>query len=345
MRRLLAILIVPVLGALGAVPAPASASVPTSTSAAASPRPVSYVLPGDDAYPEGIAHDPRSPYFYVSSLTDGRIYRGDVRSPRTTVWLPGNAADGRTTAGGMKVDHRGRLIVAGGGTGYVWVYDTRTGALLHRFATAAPNPMLNDVALTANGDVYVTDSFQPTLYRIPAADLRGGTGTTRTLPSFLDLRGTSIDWNAGFNLNGLVVTHDQRHLIVADYNDGALHRIDLRRRTVRAIDLGGAAVHGDGLLVRGRTLYAVSNIDGNGNTVNVLRLNHRADRATLLGRLTDPALHGPSTAAFDGRDLLVVNFQYGAENPVLPYTVVRLGAGLPWPAVSEGRAKPDYRLS
>jgi len=289
-------------------------------------RPGSYVLAGDDAYPEGIARDPRGPYFYVSSLTDGRIYRGDVRSSRTTVWLAGNAADGRTTAGGMKVDRAGRLIVAGGGTGYVWVYDTRSGDLLHRFATGIPNSMLNDVALAANGDVYVTDSFQPTLYRIPAGQLRGGVGATAPLRPFVDLRGTSIDYDDGFNLNGLVVTPDQRYLIVADYNDGALHRVDLRRRTVSAIDLGGAAVHGDGLLIRGGLLYAVSNVDGNGDTVNVLRLHSQATRATLLARVTDPRLHGPSTAAFDGRDLLVVNFQYGATDPVLPYTVVRITA-------------------
>lgn len=288
-------------------------------------RPGSYVLAGDDAYPEGIARDPRGPYFYVSSLTDGRIYRGDVRSSRTSVWLPGNAADGRTTAGGMKVDAAGRLVVAGGGTGYVWVYDTRSGALLHRFATGTANPMLNDVALAANGDVYVTDSFEPTLYRITARQLLGGGGgATVPLRPFLDLRGTSIDYDDGFNLNGLVVTPDQRYLIVADYNDGALHRVDLRRRTVSAIDLGGAAVHGDGLLMRGDLLYAVSNLDGDGNTVNVLRLHPSAGRATLLARVTDPRLHGPSTAAFDGRDLLVVNFQYGASDPVLPYTVVRL---------------------
>ncbi|GAT64422.1 superoxide dismutase [Planomonospora sphaerica] len=133
-------------------------------------------------------------------------------------------------------------------------------------------------------------------------------------------------YTEGFNLNGITVTPDQRYLVVADYNDGVLHRVDLRRRTVKPIDLGGALVRGDGLLLRGRTLYAVSNADGDGDgdTVNVIRLDVRSGRGRLLARVTDPRLHGPSTAAFDGRDLLVVNFQYGATSPVLPYTVVRL---------------------
>nr|WP_260407954.1 SMP-30/gluconolactonase/LRE family protein [Planomonospora venezuelensis] len=316
-----AVLASPVGAAAAVTPAPAAVAV---AAPAPADRPGVYVLAGDDAYPEGIARDPKTPYFYVSSLTDGRIYRGDVRSPQTSVWLPGNAADGRTTAGGMKVDAAGRLIVAGGATGFVWVYDTRTGALLHRFATATPNSMLNDVAVAGNGDVYVTDSFQPTIYRIGAAELRGGSGATAPLRAFLDLRGTDVVYTEGFNLNGVAVTPDQRYLVVADYNDGVLHRIDLRRRTVRPIDLGGDPVRGDGLLIRGRTLYAVSNADGDGNTVNVIRLDARSGRGRLLERVTDPRLHGPSTAAFDGRDLLVVNFQYGAADPVLPYTVVRL---------------------
>ncbi|MBG0831837.1 SMP-30/gluconolactonase/LRE family protein [Planomonospora sp. ID67723] len=322
-HRLLSLAVAAVVLASSAGTASATATEAAGVAAQAD-RPGVYVLAGDDAYPEGIARDPRTPYFYVGSVTDGRIYRGDVRSPQTSVWLPGNAADGRTTAGGMKVDAAGRLIVAGGATGFVWVYDTRTGALLHRFATATPNSMLNDVAVAGNGDVYVTDSFQPTIYRIGAAELRGGSGATAPLRPFLDLRGTDIVYTEGFNLNGITVTPDQRYLVVADYNDGVLHRVDLRRRTVRPIDLGGALVRGDGLLLRGHTLYAVSNADGDGNTVNVIRLDVRSGRGRLLARVTDPRLHGPSTAAFDGRDLLVVNFQYGATSPVLPYTVVRL---------------------
>jgi sugar lactone lactonase YvrE len=299
--------------------APADASPSTH-------RPAAYVLAGDDAFPEGIARDPRTSTFYVGSVTDGRIYRGDVRSPQTTVWLPGNAAEGRSTAVGMKVDAGGRLIVAGGTTGYVWVYDTRTGALLHRFATA-PGAMLNDLDVAANGDVYITDSFQPTLYRIPAGQLGDRSGSTTALPAFLDLRGTGITYTEGYNLNGIVVTPDQRHLIVADYNDGVLHRIDLRRRTVDAIDLGGAAVHGDGLLIRGRTLYVIGPAGDQDGAANVVRLGRHADRGELVGRLTNPGVHGPSTAAFDGPDLLLVNFQYGASQPVLPYTVVRVRPG------------------
>ncbi|MEU0677237.1 hypothetical protein ABZ330_30915 [Streptomyces sp. NPDC006172] len=35
-------------------------------------------------------------------------------------------------------------------------------------------------------------------------------------------------------------------------------------------------------------------------------------------------MHSPSTAAFDGHDLLVVNFHFQIAEPKLPFDVVRI---------------------
>jgi sugar lactone lactonase YvrE len=282
-------------------------------------RPDSYRLPGDKTFPEGIARAPASPAFFVGSYADGTVFRGDVRAPDPQVFLP-PGADGRTSVMGMKVDRAGRLIVAGADTGKVWVYDTRTAALLHTFETGIPGSFVNDVAVAANGDVYVTDSLQPRLYRIAAAEL-AVPGTT-ALGVFRDLRGTAIDYQDGFNLNGIVVTPDQRALVVADYNDRKLYRIDRNNGDVAEIDLGGESVTGDGLLMRGRTLYAVSSEDG--DVIDVVDVDGTGTRGRLRERVAHPALLAPSTAAFDGPDLLVVNFQNGSEHPVLPFNVVRI---------------------
>jgi hypothetical protein len=37
-------------------------------------------------------------------------------------------------------------------------------------------------------------------------------------------------------------------------------------------------------------------------------------------------MHSPSTAAFDGCDLLIVNFQFQIADPKLPFDVVRVHA-------------------
>ncbi|MCR6648835.1 MAG: hypothetical protein NVV70_12125 [Cellulomonas sp.] len=78
-------------------------------------RPATYLLDpvgpaADDVYPEGVAA--HGGHFYVSSTTDGTIYRGDLDEPTATPFLPGGQ-DGRVIAVGLKVDGR-TLLVAGG---------------------------------------------------------------------------------------------------------------------------------------------------------------------------------------------------------------------------------------
>src|SRR5215213_2876530 len=85
-----------------------------------------YTLPGNAVFPEGIAYQPSSGAYFVSSNTDGTIYRGTLREPAATVFLP-PGGDGRTTAIGLKVDNRGRLFVSGAATGQMFVYDATTG--------------------------------------------------------------------------------------------------------------------------------------------------------------------------------------------------------------------------
>jgi hypothetical protein len=287
--------------------------------------PTSYTIPGDRTYPEGIARQQGTPYFYVGSTSDGTIYRGDVHQNATQVFLPGGQ-DGRVSVAGVKTDRAGRLIVAGGATGKVFVFDTRTRALLHVFGTGRSDVFLNDVALAPNGDAYISDSIHPALWHITAAQLRSRT-VQQPLRVGVDLSRSPMVYNDGFNGNGLVVTENGRYVLLADYNDYAFYRIDLRTHQVRPIDLGGAkGVSGDGLLLRGHTLTAVTELDHPEGQISVLKLSHDYTRAKLVRTVHGHRMHSPSTAAFDGRDLLIVNFQFQIANPKLPFNVVRVHA-------------------
>ena len=93
-----------------------------------------YTLPGAAVFPEGVTARGRT--FYVSSTTDGTIFRGRLDRPAAEVFLPGNQ-DGRTTAVGLEAA-RGWLFVAGGATGQVFVYDLGTRGLSAATPTAAP---------------------------------------------------------------------------------------------------------------------------------------------------------------------------------------------------------------
>ncbi|MFC9685531.1 SMP-30/gluconolactonase/LRE family protein [Streptomyces sp. NPDC056948] len=315
-----------VLGASApALAASRTAGKPTAAHAHAHhhPLPASYTIPGDKTYPEGIARQHGTPYFYVGSTSDGTIYRGDVHQPATKVFLPGGK-DGRTSVAGMKTDRAGRLIVAGGATGKVFVYDTRTRALLHVFDTGRTDVFLNDVALAPNGDAYISDSVHPALWHITAAELKSKR-VPLPLRVGVDLGKSPIDYNAGFNGNGLVVTGDGRYVLLSDYNDYAFYRIDIRTHEIVPIDLGGAkGISGDGLLLRGHTLTAVTELDHPEGQIATLKLSRDYTEAKLVRTLHGHGMHSPSTAAYDGHDLLIVNFQFQIADPKLPFNVVRV---------------------
>ena len=142
----------------------------------------------------------------------------------------------------------------------------------------------------------------------------------RQLPAeaWLDLTTTPIVYQAGFNLNGIVATPDDRYLIVSQTNTGELFRIDLATKAVVQIDLGGESVAGDGLALRGQTLFAVA-----GGLIVKVRLSDQFTSGDVLSRTGDASFSSPTTLAIARGRLLVVNSQFANQGgtPTLPFTV------------------------
>jgi sugar lactone lactonase YvrE len=279
--------------------------------------PTSYVLPGSNVFPEGIDYWPRTGQFFVSSTGDGSVLRGEFGNPTAS---PAFVAPTGVpfSAVGVAVDVKNALLyVAGGGVGDVRVADARTGAVLKTFTSGAGG-FLHDLAVARGGDVYVTDSFRPTLWRIPAGAPAGA------LEPWLDFTGTPVQYVTGeFNVNGIVETDNGRYLIVSQINIGKLYRIDKETKQVTLIDLGGQSVAGDGLELRGKILYAVEQTG-----VAKIRLNPGYASGTVLSRTSDPSFNWPTTAAFARGRLLVVNsqFQNAGGTPTLPFKVSSIPA-------------------
>ena len=275
-----------------------------------------YILPGPTVFPEGIAFDQRTGTVFVSSTTDGTIFSGDVSSETLTPFLPPRT-DGRTTAAGLAVDD-GRLYVAGGGTGLVFVYDIATGALIARLATGTSPTFINDIVIAKDGSAYVTDSQSPVIYRV-VADAAGNL----TLERWLVLTGTEFVQQPGFNANGIEVSPNGRYLIVVQSNTGKLFRIEIATREVTEIDLGGETVpNGDGILLQGNTLYVLQNALG---LLTEIRLDLDDATGTVIARTTDPSFAYPTSLDFARGRLLVVNSQFNRRgpglSPTLPFTV------------------------
>jgi sugar lactone lactonase YvrE len=285
----------------------ALASLVLTAAAGADPRPSSYVVPGAAVFPEGVAFQPASGAFFVSSTGDGTIFRGHVSEPMTQIFLAGGQ-EGRTTAIGLEVDDT-RLYVAGGATGQIFVYDTETRAKLASFETGAGG-FLNDVATTKSGDAFVTDSARPILWRISA--------NLTTVEPWLNLTGTPAAYTTGFNLNGIVATPDGKYLIVAKSNTSQLFRIDLETKAVVEITTD-EPTGGDGLQLQGHTLYAIA-----GGAIVEVRLSGGYSSGDVVSRTTDPSFRSPTTNAIARGRMLVVNSQF-AQRPtgtqVLPFTV------------------------
>jgi sugar lactone lactonase YvrE len=277
-----------------------------------------YVLPGEKVFPEGVAYRSDTGDFYVGSTADGTVFRGNVEggSKEAEVFLEPES-DGRTTAIGMEVDKEGRLFIAGGDTGRIFVYDTESADLVRRLDTPdAESTFLNDVAVTPDGDVYLTDSMRPVLFRVTST----ADGVSEAEP-WLNFEGTPAEYEEGFNLNGIDATDDGRYLVAVQSNTGELFRIDTESKEVVEINLGGETLtNGDGLLLDGRTVYVVRNEQ---ELIVPVKLSREFTSGKVGEPFTDPSFAFPTTIAkTDGR-LLVVNSQFDKQEgePELPFTV------------------------
>lgn len=268
------------------------------------------MIPGDNVFPEGVSLRPGTDQFFVSSTSNGTIYRGTLGKSRVKVFLP-PGEDGRAFAGALRAtpDH---LIVAGSVTGFVFVYDIRTGRLVRRFATGSGG-LINDVAVAPGGDAYATDSARGLLFRIPVRALSKRTSSTKRLQPFVRLADTPV----GRYSNGVVAAGD-RYVLVVGTATGVLGRVDLETKEVRKVQ-GVALPAGDGLARTARTLYAVNSA----SKVTQVKLSRAWLRGTVVRDITSPSFRFPTTVQIAGNRLLVVNSQFDKRGgtPVLPFTV------------------------
>jgi sugar lactone lactonase YvrE len=277
--------------------------------------PVQDVIPLPDGFqPEGITIGPGGTA-YVGSLADGDVFAVDLRTGEEEMTIQGPG----TPSVGLKIDHLGRLFIAGGPTGDGRVVDAATGEPLATYQFTTEPSFVNDVVLTGSG-AWFTDSMQAQLYFVPLSP-------SGELPDPADVETVPLtgDWVQlpGFNANGIAETPDHQALLVIHSVTGTLFRVDPATGEATAVDLGGTSLpNGDGLLVIGRTLYVVQNFL---NTVAVVQLDAAGTSGELVDQLTSSEFDVPTTVASFGDSLFLPNARFGTPpTPDTEYSIVRI---------------------
>jgi len=266
----------------------------------------------DGWQPEGITSS-GGPFVFVSSLAQGGIWRGNVRSGTGAV-LVKQQRDRQSVGLDLEVAHD-RLWAAGGQTGQVRVFDARTGQELRTYQQQTG--FLNDITVTPAG-AFATDSNNPQLVFVPLGP--GGGLATEDEVRLIPLTG-DIRYADGFNANGIVSAGGW--LIIVQTNTGRLFRVDPASGTTFAIDTGDVDLTGgDGLELHGNLLYVVRGTVGK---VEVLELDALLSHAGLLTELSSPSLDSPSTITLADDQLFVVNARFGVQGASdVPYWLTRL---------------------
>ena len=275
---------------------------------------VAFTLPERDLITEGIAHDPKTGAFFVTSVRHRKIVRraadGSVKD------FTAEAQDGLLSAVTPAVDAARRALWASTaasvemtgfrkedeGRSFLVEYDVDTGRLRRTIPPPA-GARLSDIALLDRGDVVASDPHAGGVYVLDAK-----TGAWRTLVAPGAIRSPQ----------GIAPAADGRSVYVADYARGVA-RIALADGAVRWLETpANLATTGiDGLSLAGGWLIAIQNGVAPQRVVG-WRLDASGDRVVSWRTLVrgHAAFDEPTLGTVVGQDFVfVANSQYGAFRP------------------------------
>ncbi|WP_455204548.1 hypothetical protein [Kaarinaea lacus] len=259
--------------------------------------------------PEGVVKG-RGHKAYVGSLKTGGIYEVNLVSGKGRLLVesaPGPAV-------GLAYDKRSDYIfVAGGPDGTVTVYNARDGKQKAVYAVTEPGTFVNDGIITREA-AYFTDSFAPVIYRIPLK--RNGRLAKQHKVETIVLSEDFTFIAGEFNGNGIESIKKGNALYVVNSITGQLYRIDPKTGNATAVSItNGDLSSGDGLLLKGKTLYVVQNFL---NQIAQLKLSKDGLSATITNIITDAEFRIPTTVTKFGDALYAINARFDVAPPPFP---------------------------
>jgi sugar lactone lactonase YvrE len=270
---------------------------------------VAFMLPDADLITEGVAHDPKTGAFFVTSVRRRKVVRraadGSVKDFTT------EAQDGLLSAVAPAVDAARRALwvsssgserMAGGkkedeARSFLAEYDVDTGRLRRKIEPPA-GAGVSDIALLPSGDVVASDPRAGGVYLL---DAKAGTWRTLVAPGAIR------------SPQGLAPAADGKSVYVADYARGVA-RVTLADGVLRWLDTPSdlATTGVDGLTLADGWLIAIQN-GLEPHRVVGWRLDPAGDRVISARTLVraHAAFDEPTLGIVVGPDFLfVANSQY-----------------------------------
>lgn len=268
---------------------------------------VAFRLPEKDLLTEGIAYDPASRSFFVSSVHRRKILRRSADGKISDFKAEGQ--DGLEAVLALSVDVRRRTLWACSaampqmrgyaaaleGSTALFAFDVKTGKLLRKIALPRDGKghALGDLAVAENGDVFATDGLGGGIYLLR----RGGEKLEEVVPP-----------GVFRSPQGIVPARNGSRLYVGDWGSG-LFFVDLPGRTRREVapPPGVSLIGLDALIRSGEDLVVTLNLL---HPARVVRLaldasGERVARAVILDR-ADPEFAEPTLGVVVNDSVYVV---------------------------------------
>jgi hypothetical protein len=185
------------------------------------------------------------------------------------------------------------------------IYSGSTGELIEE-VIFGDGSLTNDVLVTKNA-VYVTDSINPSLFKVPLDDNGQRSGDWEKIEMNGFVMGSA---GLGFNANGLVGDFDGQHLVVVNINTGVLYKVDTATGDSVPVAIQGEQElfkDGDGLYMDGRTLYIMQNFQ---NKIAVVQLSSDLTQGTFVKDIVSEAFAVPTTITGYGDSIYAINTHF-----------------------------------
>jgi sugar lactone lactonase YvrE len=242
-------------------------------------------------YPGKFDFNPRNNHFVVGSLLRSEV---GLVTPETGAYATFINDPNFAMVTGIRVDDaNNRILIASadfgfsdqsvglGQVGYFGVYDIVTGAKIAgvnlKDLSTANAVFPNDIAVDNNGDIYITDSYNPFIYKVD--------GSSYTASIWLDggddFANETSGAAGGLAMNGLEYTNG--FLIAAKTDSGELFKIPVNNPTAFTLIGGGVYPGMDGIKLdaNGHLLMAETGLGGV-EGARVLRTNDNWDSASQV---------------------------------------------------------------